>query len=406
MTTADRRQPLSGTRASQFALIVASIGFGLVVWILRRPDQFLHPYVWVEEYKALNTYQTEGLLHVISMPIGGYFLWPTSFSVGVAAAVSFDHIPRIDYFFSTAWFVATFCLLIVPTSTLRLQWRIAMAALMVLAPMNPEVFGVAVYTFWWVTLWPLITLIWSDDHWWMSSIGGSALVLPYAVLFVVTRQRRYAVGSAILGVTSVLQATRYLTSARSQQIPLDPGNIALQELHNFSYYAFGWLNPIDHEFLGLAGGCILLAIIGAAAYAVRQRTPYSNEMVGLVIGLLVISVLSSVPAPLISLPDSAGPRYYFLPFVVTAWVLLLIALTTEFRWARTASTVLIVMSLLSLPQNFSRHEEFVSWSTQLARCQTETAPFSVPVHFDGLIADMWTDNLYIEPQTCERLGYR
>ncbi len=416
VTTTNRRQPMSGARASQVALIVASVGFGLVVWILRRPDQFLHPYVWVEEYQALNTYQSEGLLHVISMPIEGYFVWPTTFSEGVAAALSFAHIPRIDYFFSTAWFVATVCLLLVPASALRLQWRVAMAALMVLAPMNPEVFGVAAYIFWWVTLWPLITLIWSHDHWWlripvlilggMSGIAGSALVVPYAVLFVMSRQRRYGVGAAILGVTSVVQAIRYVTSARFQQIPLDPGNIALQELHNFSYYAFGWLNPIDHEFLGLAGACILLAIVGAAAYAVALRSPYSKEMVGLVIGLLVLSVLSSVPAPLISLPYSAGPRYYFLPYVVLGWVLLSIAFTTELRWARTASWVLIVMSLLSLPQNFSRHQQFVSWSGQLARCQTETAPFSVPVHLDGLIADMWNDNLYIEPQTCKRLGYR
>ena len=416
-STARRRPPTSTSLASRAALIGAAVGFALVVWILRRPDQFLHPYVWVEEYKLLNTYQAEGLLHVVSMPLGGYFLWPTSLSVGFAAAVSFLHVPRIDYLLSTAWFVATLCLILVPASALRLQWRMGMAALLVLAPMNPEVFGIAVYIFWWVTLWPLITLIWSQDYWplripvlilgGMSSLAGSVLVVPYAVLFVMTRQRRYAAGTVVLGATSVVQAIGYLTSARLQQIPLDPGNIVLQELHNFTYYAFGWLNPVDQGFLGLAGACILLTILGVVAYEVaRQHTPYTNEIVGLVMGLLVLGVLSSVPAPLISLPFAAGPRYYFLPYAVLAWVLLIIAVTSELRWARVGASVLIVMSLLSLPQNFSRHEEFVSWSSQLARCQTDNAPFSVPVQFDGLITDMWHDNLYIQPQTCHLLGYR
>lgn len=416
-TTGGRSARISKFQASKAALIAGAVGFGLVVWSLRRPDQFLHPYVWVEEYKLLNTYQTEGFLHSVTMPVGGYFLWPTSFSVSIAAALSFLHFPRIEYELSTAWFIATLCLLLVPSSRLRLQWRIGMAALLVLAPMNPEVFGVAVYIFWWVTLWPLITLLWSEDYWWlrvpvlilggMGSIGGSALVLPYAVLFVMTRQRRYAAGTAILGVTSVIQAIRYLTSARVQQIPTDKGNIALQELHNFSYYAFGWLNPADQQFLGFAGACIFLAVFGLVVYeVVRPHKPFTEEMVALGLGLLVLGVLSSVPGPLISLPDSAGPRYYFLPYAVLGWVLLMIVVTSEFRWARAGAMVLIAMSLLSLTQNFSRHDEFVSWSAQLARCQTEAAPFDVPVQFDGLIADMWHQNLYIQPQTCQRLGYR
>ena len=358
-------------------VVVATVGLCLAVWFLRRPDQLLHPYVWVEEYQILNRYQTQGLLHAVFAPVQGYFVWPTSFTVGFAAAASFLHLPLIDYWLSTAWFVATLCLILIPSSRIRLRWRVCLAVLLVLAPTNPEVFGIAEYAFWWTTLWPLISIIWSKDNWWlripvliiggMSSLAGAAVVVPYAFLFVVTRQRRYLVGSAVLAATFVVQVMAYFTSDRSARTPFYPVSVSLQELHNFSDYAFTWLKPTDSDFLAFTGACMLVAIVGIVLYdAVGRRSDAGLEIIALVLGLLVVGVLSSIPAPLLDDPIAAGPRYYFLPYVVLGWVLLLIAVTSEVQWARVAATVLIVMSLLALSLNFSRHDDRVSWSQQLA----------------------------------------
>jgi hypothetical protein len=125
----------------------------------------------------------------------------------------------------------------------------------------------------------------------------------------------------------------------------------------------------------------------------------------LVVGLVIVGVLSSIPAPLVTNPILAGPRHYFLPFVVLAWVLLMIAVTSDLRWARVAAAGLVVTSFLTLSQDFSRHEPAVSWSLQLVRCQTASGPFSVPVEYDGT-SRMWTGRLIITPGTCHRLGYR
>jgi hypothetical protein len=65
----------------------------------------------------------------------------------------------------------------------------------------------------------------------------------------------------------------------------------------------------------------------------------------------------------------------------------------------------ILMSLLTLSMNFSRHDDSVSWSNQLARCQHTTKSFTVPVQFDGTRADLWKGILVITPQTCRSLGY-
>ena len=410
------RHAMDDRRAVRAGLIVATIGLGLAVWFLRRPDQLLHPYVWVEEYQILNRYQTQGFLHAVVAPVQGYFVWPTSFTVGFAAATSFLHLPLIDYWLSTAWFVATLCLILVPSSRFPLRWRIGLAVLMALVPTNPEVFGIAEYAFWWTTLWPLITLIWSKDYWWlritvlviggMSSLAGAALVVPYAFMFLLNRQRRYLIGTAVLAVTLVVQIAAYVTSARSTRTPIHPANASLQELHNFSDYAFTWLKPTDSDFLAFTGACMLLAIVGVVLYeAVRKRSPDTIQAVAIVLGLIVVGVLSSIPAPLMADPIAAGPRYYFLPYVVLGWVLLMIAVTSELQWARVAATVLIAISLLTLSQNFSRHDDRVSWSQQLAHCQKARSSFSVPVQFDGSRSDLWRGLLLITPQTCHRLGY-
>jgi hypothetical protein len=408
----DDRRP-----ALRAGLIVATIGFGLVVWFLRRPDQLLHPYVWVEEYQVLDRFQTQGLLHALFAPVQGYFVWPTSFTVGLAAKASFLHLPLIDYWASTAWYIATLCLILIPASRIRLRWRVGFVVLLVLVPTNPEVFGIAEYAFWWTTLWPLISILWSKDYWWiripalviggMSSLAGAAVVIPYVFLLLTTRKRRYAVGSAILAVALVVQAVTYLTSARSVRTPLHPRSVALQELRNFSDYPLTWLKPTDTAFLAFVGACMVVTIVFVVGHlAFQSRSRHTTTLIALGLGLLVMGVLSAIPAPLLTDPIYAGPRYYFLPFTVLGWVLLLVAVTSGLQWARIAATVDIVLSLLTLSQAFSRHDDSVSWSRQLAYCEKTTKSFSVPVQFDGNRADLWRGLLVITPQTCRNLGYR
>jgi hypothetical protein len=394
-----------------------ALAFCLTVWFLRRPDQLLRPYIWVEEYKVLDSLQLHGLFRAALAPINGYFVWPTSFTVGLAAAVDFRNVPQIDYWMSTAWFLATLCLVLVPSSNFKLQWRVGFVLLLVLVPTNPEVFGIALYSFWWTTLWPLISVTWAKDNWWlrvpvlvlggMSSLAGAAMALPYAVLYAKDRRRRDLVGAAVLGATCVAQAVAYFTSARSLQTPVLPLRVALQELRNFADYAFAWLNPTDTGFLGLAGACILLAFLWAVwPDILRRRSSCASELTALVVGLFVVGILSAVPVPLFTNPASAGPRYYFLPFVIFSWALLVIAMTSAVQWARVVAAVMIVASLLALSSDFSRHEDPVSWSAQLARCRTAVGTFSVPVQFTGVASQMWQGLLVITPQTCRRLGYK
>jgi hypothetical protein len=129
------------------------------------------------------------------------------------------------------------------------------------------VFGIAEYVFWWTT-------------------AGAATVVPYALLFFMTRQRRYQIGTGVLAVALVLQAVAYLTSARSAKTPSHPISVSLQELRSFFNYAFEWSKPTDTDFLAFTGTCLLVAVVGVVIYAsVRQRSPRTMIHVPLLIGL-------------------------------------------------------------------------------------------------------------------------
>jgi hypothetical protein len=257
--------------------------------------------------------------------------------------------------------------------------------------------------------------MWSKDYWWlritvliiggMSSLAGALLVIPYAVMYLISRKRRDLVGTLILASISVIQVATYLHSTRATQIPIKPLYILLQEFRNFSLYALAWLNPTDTGFLGFAGACLLIGIMCVVGYFLISKATVAKEIVVLIVGLLVLGSISAIPAALVSSPGAAGPRYYFLPFVVCGWLLLVLAMTATQNWIRLASAALIVMSLFALTQNFSRHEDPIDWSYQLARCATATKPFSVPVQYTGVRAQAWNGLLIITPETCRSLGY-
>ncbi|HTV10885.1 MAG TPA: hypothetical protein VME20_03410 [Acidimicrobiales bacterium] len=403
-------------RPARSALVVlAVLGIGLSVWFARRPDQLLHPYVWADEYHILNRYQMEGFAQAVLAPVKGYFIWPTSFSVAVAASADFAHLPEVEYWFATVWFAVTLCLILLPRSVVGLHWRAAAALLLVLTPMNPEVFGVALYIFWWTSLWPVVTFGWLEGYWWlrapvlviggMSSLAGAAMVVPSAVLFVAGKKRRDLWATVLLALTCVPQGIAYFSSARSGRTPLHPAKVALQELHNFSTYALGWLKPENSLLLDVTGALVFVLTASAVFKWKARSAPAGALGLALFAALLTVGFISAVPAPLSTNPATTGPRYYFLPFALLGWVLLAMLPASPGTWRRLGAGVLIVLSFLCLQPNFSRHEPAVSWGAQLARCKGASTPFYVPVQFTGVPSQMWRTALVITPRTCRSLGF-
>lgn len=398
--------------------VVSIVAVCVGIWIWRRPEQLLRPYVWVEESHILQNYLEDGWTAALE-PIQGYLILPATVLVTLSAELSFVHLPGVMYVFSLAIFVATVLLLVVPGS----RWgdrttRGAMAVSASLVPTNPEVFGVLLYSFWWTTLWPLIILGWKRDLWTLrgpllavgalSSPAGAALFALFVVAFLRSRRTRDAISAAILFWGFVIQVVLTLTSSRADSLTSNatPRNVAEQSLRVGGFFETNWLavgNP-DRGFVAFAGLLLFAFLLLAGLYmlVVARR----DEVLLMALAGGGFTVLSAVPAPLISDPVDAGPRYFFLPFIAFAWTLLLLVRHSPLRPLVLASAVLLCVSLLNLATTFSRSPESttarLSWEAELRKCARSSAPLvPVPVYFDGSATALW--RLDLTPTQCRDL---
>jgi hypothetical protein len=275
-----------------------------------------------------------------------------------------------------------------------------MAAAAALVPTNPEVFGVLLYSFWWSTLWPLIILGWKRSLWplrapllaiaALSSPAGGSVFVVYALSYLRGRRIRDAIGAAILLAGFVVESVLTLSSSRADAISehATPWRVIEQIARTGGLFETRWLvagNP-DLGFAAFAGLVFLLFLLVAGIYLALQ---WGRDDVALMaLGALAFTVITALPDPLESDPVSAGPRYYFLPFVAFGWVLILIAKDAPLRGLAVAAAILLGLSSLNLATTFSRPKAMtvahLSWKSELERCGRSTAGIvPVPIYFDG-----------------------
>jgi hypothetical protein len=414
----DRWARILGRRRAPIE-VASIVALCVVVWVWRRPEQLVRPYVWVEESHILQNFIEDGWSASLE-PIQGYLILPATVLVTLSAELSFVELPGVMYAFSLAVFVATVLLLVVPES----RWgnrttRGAMALSATLVPTNPEVFGVLLYSFWWTTLWPLIILGWKRDLWALrapllvvgalSSPAGAALFALYALAFLRSHRTRDAISGAILLWGFVIQVVLTLTSERAESLTstATPGNVAEQSLRIGGFFEANWLavgNP-DRGFITLTGLLLLVFLLVAGAY--MSLVAKRDEPLLLALAGLGFTLLSAVPAPLVSDPVSLGQRYFFLPFVAFGWTLLLLLRYAPLPPLRLACAILLGLSLLNLGTTFSRspqhREANLSWEEELRNCgRSPASVVPVPIYFDGSTTFLWHINL--TPAQCRELS--
>jgi hypothetical protein len=399
--------------------VVSIVALCVLVWIWRRPEQVVRPYVWVEESTILRKFIEDGWAAALE-PISGYLILPATVLVTLSAELSFVHLPGVMYVFALAVFVATILLLVVPES----RWgdrtmRGAMALSASLVPTNPEVFGVLLYSFWWTTLWPLIILGWKRDLWALrapllvvgalSSPAGAALFALFGLSFLRGRRTRDAISAAILFWGFVIQVVLTLTSERADSLTSNAtaSNVVEQSLRVGGFFETHWLavgHP-DRGFITFTGLLLFVFLLVATLYTslVAKR----DEPLLIALAGLGFTVLSAVPAPLESDPFSAGQRYFFLPFVAFGWTLLLLLRYAPLPPLRLACAILLGLSLLNLATTFSRSPEHreanLSWEEELRNCgRSPASVVPVPIYFDGSKKFFWSINL--TPAQCRDLA--
>jgi len=393
-------RPLPSRRSMRVGLLVL---FGcLAIWVWRRPEQAMHPYLWAEESVIVGRFLDAGWIGALH-PLSGYMILPTTLLLPLAATVSFSHLAALEYVFATAVFALTVWLLIVPRS----RWggqrtRVLMAFAMVLCPANPETFGILLYSFWWATLWPVIILGWKRNLWWarvpllviagLSSPAGAAMAVPFAVSWWFTRRRSDLFGAGILAGSVLIQAAALMTSDRgggAVSATFDLPSVLRQCVRTGGLFATGWTASAhgDHRFVAFVGVAVFGALTIAAVYALRRRR--GVEPVLLLVTLALFTAVSSVPAPLRTDPENTAPRYYFLPFILILWLLVHLGQRAILpKPARLVAGALAGLSILGLSTTFSRPTAsttgHLNWRQELVVCaESDSAVVGIPIYTDG-----------------------
>ncbi|MDR3470966.1 MAG: hypothetical protein P4M09_04665 [Devosia sp.] len=224
-------------RDARFRL-AALIILGLAILFLRRPDQFLHPYVWDEEGRwVLTQYIADGWRSVF-YPLAGYMLFISRAILLTGFSVSILTAPAINAALMAAFTLGVF--VAVAYSPTVLRWRALCAISMLLIPSDPEVFGVALYAFWWAGVLLVLAALWKQEGGlrWLRAIfivlGGlsSPLIVPIAAILVLraawNRHSRASIAAAGLAIV--------MAGIQTYELYVQNAHPAFASLFSVAYY--------------------------------------------------------------------------------------------------------------------------------------------------------------------------
>lgn len=403
---------------SRVGLAPFTIVLCLTIWVLRRPAQLMRPYLWAEESVVLGAWLEHGWSAAVA-PLAGYFAFPSSILITTAAALAPTAMPVLEYMFATAVFLVTVAALVLPDS----RWgdvrvRSLFAVAMALVPCNPEVFGVLLYSFWWAGLWPVIVLGWRRPLWAfrvpllmigaLSSPAGCALALVFALAWLQERTRVLFISTVVLGFGGLAQVVALATSERGGSVAerFALGKVLESAIRSGGFYVSRWTAGAEQadRAWSLFVGLVFVGFVIWAVYA-HFRATRDWPVVYLAVSAGLLTVISQLPEPMVSDPLSAGPRYYFHPYTLFAWLLLYLGSASRVETIRRTSAIVVAISLVTLGSAFSRSEDqrslTVDWRAELKACaETRQNQFQLPIMLDGS-RTVW--HLDVAPRDCRRM---
>ena len=393
---------MSRRAALKAALLVL---LSLLVLFLRRPDQFLHPYVWVEDGTViLKAYAERGFASIVE-PVQGYHILVSKMIALAAFKLSIMWTPELMLVLAVAFTIAV--LLAVALSPTYLPWPFACALAVLFVPTGPEVFAVSEYSFWWAGLLLILALLWDTSRgrawlrWLYLIFGGlsSPVIGPIALLLglraTIERRSSEYIALAIAATAAVIQlVTAYLRADMGASAQWSTVWVAVQKFYGL-YFIGG--DPSDTKSFITYGLFCAAGLIVAAVAARRRLDRNFMLLVGTNVLICLISFLR-VPAEAPH-PFLAGPRYFFYPFITLSWIALWVAAKSSppIRYGITA--VCCSSPALSLFAMSLRHET-IDWRRHITAC-AQSERYDVPIHYNGNASMAW--DLDLLGEQCRKL---
>ena len=134
--------------------LIPFILISALIFTTRSYPQFSNPQLYNEDITLLHNFANGGLKSIFS-EVGGQSIWISAIPLFIGSGF-LGIYPWIAAFSSLFIFLATICIFAyVKSDFLQLKSKKIFVVLLSLIPIYPETFGVALYNFWWASLWPM-----------------------------------------------------------------------------------------------------------------------------------------------------------------------------------------------------------------------------------------------------------
>jgi hypothetical protein len=373
-----------------FILITALILLAFRAW-----PRLLYPEVWDEDGTQNIYYFIEHGWRSLFEPVNGYLIIIPKLITAFSISISITQYPLISTVLT--WFITVIIFYFIATSPLRLKGGILLAITCLLIPSDPEVFGLPLYTFWWVSLLLFIVVFWdSKSTDWLKRCTFIFFATLSSPIFIITLpllwirawllrknplEIKLALFSTVCAAIQLWVMWNYPKSIASGIGSIDFSTI-IQIIPKFlGAYLIGNIQPTLQWFFGV----MLLSFFVFTLF----RKDNSPVIWGLIY-LWCATVFLSISRADINIIHHTlgGPRYFFFPFIIQSWILLQLALMNSNQLIRWAGGGLLILSIMNAIPVLDRKHDDLNWKDHLASCQYFDE-YAMPIHYDGNIAHTW-----------------
>ncbi|CAN1486867.1 hypothetical protein MCEMIE24B_00083 [Microbacteriaceae bacterium] len=387
-------------------LLAGAMTISVLIYVLRRPDQFLNPQIWNEEGLLLQSLSEQGILATVFFPFAGTLNAPTNLAVVIAGTLNLAQANVLLYWFAVFVFVFYLALWSIPASKLKPASRALIMLLTALIPTDPETFGVGLYTFWWMQLFVIPMFFWdkakplhSQVIMVIACLSGPVGCILSAIYLSKRIALREAISLRAFFLPSLITLAQFFFVVSSGRLGISTNLVPLAgQMANAvgMYFTFGiFKEPLP---LIILVGLTVISII--ALKTIKDTVLYFKT--GLPVNDIVITNISISAALAVSLalaaiaggigtnPLDIGPRYFFFSFQILSIFLVFQLAVSHSR----ATKVFIIISLLSSQfgtlQAWDRHHDDLAWGNQILKCsQSTNETYEIYVHYIGSAKDVW-----------------
>ena len=389
----------------------------LILIFLRRGDLlFKSSDVWSEDGVVVLPQIIQNGIYSFFEPVNGYLLTISKIISFLSLTISPLHYPSISIILSIT--ITIFLLTLIYKAPITLKNKLILIIAPLLIPTDPEVLGLPLYVFWWSGLFLIFILFWDPEKkitqiykitFIISSLSTVIGVLIGPLLFIklffnssTSLYKNNKLFFNILFATFVIQI--YLIFKNTYG--LNDGVNYLLEIKNIDQFLY-FLNSVVLKFFGsyltsnkdlyYLGYILLFFII----YGLFKNSHDLNLIfiILLIFGSIILSIIRQHPDFID--PITAGPRYFFYPFIMISYYL--IHLYSLNNSNRILVIIFLLFSILNLSTNnaFKRTHDDLEWKKHLISCMYYD-DYNIPIHNSG--NKSYTSYLYLNKYQCKNFG--